>query len=102
MGPVHYHAGDFPPRDIDGKRLVPRLNPTATAVARYDGMLAAVPNPTILLSPLTTQEAALLEDRGERPRWGRCSSLRRGISSALWICFPHCTRRSGPKDSSHP
>jgi len=59
MGPVHYHAGDFPPRDIDWKRLVPRLNPTATAVARYDGMLAAVPNPAILLSPLTTQEAVL-------------------------------------------
>jgi hypothetical protein len=50
MGPVHYHAGNFPPRDIDWKRLVPRLNPTATAVARYDGMLAAVPNPAILLS----------------------------------------------------
>ena len=42
MGPVHYHAGDFPPRDIDWKRLVPRLNPTATAVARYDSMLGAV------------------------------------------------------------
>ena len=46
MGPVHYHASDFPPRDIDWKRLVPRLNPTATAVARYDGMLAAVPTRT--------------------------------------------------------
>ena len=59
MPAVHYHEGSFPPRDIDWKRLVPRLNPTATAVARYDGMLAAVPNPAILLSPLSTQEAVL-------------------------------------------
>ena len=28
-------------------------------MARYDGMLAAVPNPGLLLSPLTTQEAVL-------------------------------------------
>lgn len=29
------------------------------AVARYDGMLAAIPNPRILLAPLTTREAVL-------------------------------------------
>jgi len=59
MPPVHYQIGGFPPRDLDWKRLVPRLNPTATAVARYDGMLAAVPNPAVLLAPLSTQEAVL-------------------------------------------
>ena len=57
--PVHYHAGAFPPRDLEWSHLIPLLGPTAAAVARYDGILAAVPNPGVLLSPLTTQEAVL-------------------------------------------
>ena len=58
--PVHYHLGKFPPEQhLDWSRLIPLLGPTAAAVARYDGMLAAVPNPDVLLSPLTTQEAVL-------------------------------------------
>ena len=57
--PVHYHLGSFPPRDLDWRQLIPLLGPTAAAVARYDGILAAVPNPGVLLSPLTTQEAVL-------------------------------------------
>lgn len=59
MPPVRYHAGSFPPNGIDWERLVPRLSPTAAAIARYDGMLKAVPNPAVLLAPLTTQEAVL-------------------------------------------
>ena len=59
MPPVHYQLGSFPPKRLDWARLVPKLGPTAAAVARYDGMLAAVPNPAVLLSPLTTQEAVL-------------------------------------------
>jgi len=39
--------------------LIPLLGPASAAVARYDGMLTAVPNPGVLLSPLTTQEAVL-------------------------------------------
>lgn len=57
--PVYYHTGQFPPRDLDWSGLVPLLGPTAAAVARYDGMLSAVPNATLLLAPLTTQEAVL-------------------------------------------
>ena len=58
--PVHYHLGQFPPdRHLDWSRLIPMLGPTAAAVARYDGMLAAIPNPDVLLSPLTTREAVL-------------------------------------------
>lgn len=57
---VRYHRGQFPPdRLLDWSRLIPLLGPTAAAVARYDGMLAAIPNPEILLAPLTTQEAVL-------------------------------------------
>ncbi len=57
---VQYHRGKFPPDGLlDWSRLIPLLGPTAAAVARYDGMLAAIPNADVLLAPLTTQEAVL-------------------------------------------
>lgn len=59
MAAIHYHVGRFPPTAIDWAALIPLLGPAAAAVARYDGMLAAVPNPRVLLSPLMTQEAVL-------------------------------------------
>ena len=60
MAPVYYHKGRFPPDDgLDWQRLVPLLGPAYSAVARYDGMLSAVPDPSILLAPLSTQEAVL-------------------------------------------
>ena len=59
MPPVLYHEGRFPPATLDWPRLIPLLGPAVTALARYDGMLSAVPNPAVLLSPLTTQEAVL-------------------------------------------
>lgn len=57
--PVHYHLGKFPPIEIEWPRLVPLIGKANAALARYDGLLAAIPNPSILLSPLTTQEAVL-------------------------------------------
>lgn len=60
MAPVHYHNGKFPPTNqLDWEKLVPLIGPASAAIARYDGMLAAIPNPEILLSPLSTQEAVL-------------------------------------------
>jgi len=59
MAPVKYHYGKFPPAKLDWERLIPLLGPAYAAVARYDGALSAVPNATVLLSPLTTQEAVL-------------------------------------------
>lgn len=59
MPPVYYHEGRFPPATLDWPALIPLIGPSAAAVARYDGMLAAIPNPDVLLSPLTTQEAVL-------------------------------------------
>lgn len=56
---VRYHSGSFPPRDLDWSRLIPLLGPASAAIARYDGVLGAIPNAMILLSPLTTQEAVL-------------------------------------------
>ena len=57
--PVRYHDGRFPPGNLDWTELVPYIGPAVAALARYDGMLAAVPNPDVLLAPLTTQEAVL-------------------------------------------
>ena len=59
MTAVRYHDGRFPPERLDWQALIPLIGPAAGAVARYDGMLAAVPNPEILLTPLTTREAVL-------------------------------------------
>ncbi|WP_152054408.1 Fic family protein [Tautonia marina] len=57
--PVHYHLGKFPPRNIDWHRLIPLIGPASAGLARYDGLLSAIPNAQVLLSPLTTQEAVL-------------------------------------------
>ncbi len=59
MPPTLYHDGRFPPAVLDWPALIPLLGPAAAAVARYDGMLAAVPNADVLLAPLSTQEAVL-------------------------------------------
>lgn len=60
MASVQYHDGRFPPESrLDWPQLIPLIGPAAAAVARYDGMLGATPNPDVLLSPLTTQEAVL-------------------------------------------
>ncbi len=57
--PVRYHLGNFPPSNIDWPRLVSLIGTANAALARYDGLLAAIPNAAVLLSPLTTQEAVL-------------------------------------------
>lgn len=57
--PVRYHVGKFPPKQIDWSRLVPLIGPANAALARYDGLLSAIPNAEILLSPLTMREAVL-------------------------------------------
>ena len=57
--PVHYRLDGFPPNNIDWARLVPLIGQANAALARYDGLVAAVPNAKVLLSPLITQEAVL-------------------------------------------
>lgn len=56
---VHYHYNKFPPSQIDWQKMIPLLGPANAALARYDGSLIAIPNPAVLLSPLTTREAVL-------------------------------------------
>lgn len=57
--PVHYHLGKFPPGDLEWKALIPLIGRASASLARYDGLLSAIPNASVLLSPLTTQEAVL-------------------------------------------
>ena len=59
MPPVYYHEGAFPPEKLEWERLIPLIGPANAAVARYDGILSAIPNAHVLLSLLTTQEAVL-------------------------------------------
>ena len=57
--PVAYHEGRFPPVELDLDALFPLVGPANAAIARYEGVLAGIPNPDVLLSPLTAREAVL-------------------------------------------
>lgn len=59
MCATQYHLGKFPPHNLNWEQLVPLLGPTRAAVAGYDGLLSAIPNQAVLLSPLSTQDAVL-------------------------------------------
>lgn len=48
---VRYHLGQFPPPGIQWENLIPLLGPASAALARYDGLLQAIPNPRVLLAP---------------------------------------------------
>jgi Fic family protein len=52
-------AERLPLTGIDWPALVPLIGQANRALALYDGILYGVPNPEVLLSPLTTQEAVL-------------------------------------------
>lgn len=49
----------LPLENIDYKSLFAVVGEANAALARYDGLLQAVVNPAVMLSPLTTQEAVL-------------------------------------------
>ena len=57
--PVSYHRDRFPPAQLDWQRLVSLIGSSNAVLARYDGLLAGIPNASVLLSPMTTQEAVL-------------------------------------------
>ncbi len=59
MTAIEYHLGGFPPQEIDWPQLIPLIGPASAAIARYEGVLHGIPNPDVLLSPLTMQEAVL-------------------------------------------
>jgi Fic family protein len=56
---VHYHAGQFPPRQLAYDRMMRPLLQATGALARYDQMLQNMHNSEILLAPLRRQEAVV-------------------------------------------
>lgn len=57
---VNYHYGKFPPEgSINWAMVIKPLEVASSELARYDGVLSAVPNAELLFSPLTTREAVL-------------------------------------------
>ena len=54
-----YAPEALPPAGIDWESHIPQIASANRALARYDGILQAIPNPQLLLSPLLTQEAVL-------------------------------------------
>lgn len=54
-----YEPDALPLTALDWRRLLPLVGRANAALARYDGLLQGIPNPAVMLSPLTTQEAVL-------------------------------------------
>ena len=54
-----YTPDTLPVQNLDFQRLLPLVGKANAALARYDGLLQGIPNPAVMLSPLTTQEAVL-------------------------------------------
>jgi len=54
-----YIPKNFPPEKIEWKEIIPLIGMANSAIARFDGMLQGLVNPSVLLSPLTTKEAVL-------------------------------------------
>lgn len=57
--PVRYHYGKFPPTELNWAQLIPLIGPANARLARYDGLLLAIPNADILLTQVVLQEAVL-------------------------------------------
>lgn len=54
-----YIPDTLPLDGLDYRLLLPLVGQANAALARYDGLLQGIPNPAVMLSPLTTQEAVL-------------------------------------------
>ena len=54
-----YIPNELPLQDLDYKELFKLVGTANAELARYDGLLQGIPNPEVMLSPLTTQEAVL-------------------------------------------
>src|SRR5882724_9116680 len=50
---------ELPIKKVQWEPLIPLIGAANRSIAQYEGVLYGVPNPAVLLSPLTTQEAVL-------------------------------------------
>jgi Fic family protein len=53
------HLGKFPPQNLRYEELLDPVSEAASAISRYDQMLASMHNSEILLAPLRNQEAVV-------------------------------------------
>lgn len=56
---VHYHYGEFPPRQLNYELFINAIAQASDAIARYDQILKNMHNSEILLAPLRNQEAVI-------------------------------------------
>ena len=54
-----YIPAEFPPKGLTLEPFIKKIVEANRGVALFDGILRALPNPDILLAPLTTNEAVL-------------------------------------------
>lgn len=54
-----YTPFEYPPENLKLKPLISKISTENREIARFDGILHWLPNPDILLAPLTTREAVL-------------------------------------------
>ena len=54
-----YVPNILPFNDIDYRRILPLVGRANAMIGRYDGLLQGVLNPSVMLSPLTNEEAVL-------------------------------------------
>jgi hypothetical protein len=54
-----YIPGELPLKGLDFARLLPKVGPANAALARYDGLLQSIVNPSVFLSQLVQREAVL-------------------------------------------
>lgn len=54
-----YQPCSLPLDNLDYRLLLPLVGQANAELARYDGLLQGIPNPAVMLSPLTNQEAVL-------------------------------------------
>lgn len=59
MSATPYEPEALPIPDLNYRQLISLVGEANAALARYDGLLQAMVNPAVLLSPLTNQEALL-------------------------------------------
>jgi len=54
-----FEPESLPPKDLDLLALMPAIGKANRAIATLEGLFYGIPNPNVLLSPITTQEAVL-------------------------------------------
>ena len=54
-----YLPNQLPVKNLNYEKIIGLVGRANAELARYDGLLQAIVNPEILLSPLTTNEAVL-------------------------------------------